>query len=102
MNNSSKNELWGIVKPIVAYGSLALNLALIGSWSLFAYTIEKHEDAQMAFYKLWPFDYYILAFIAIFLGIFSCIYFARTKGVWPKIWLVIQILLVHLFAWGLL
>jgi hypothetical protein len=97
-----KTNTWEKTKPIIAYLSLLLNISLIGTWAFLSLTSKDFEEASAKHNDFWMVNSTILFLIAIVAGIFSIIYFARANGILPKIFMVMQVLIVLWFGWSLL
>ena len=90
------------INIIVAYVSLILNLAYLGSWFYFSKNSTGFDEAKANFEGLWKVDVTYLTIALIILSIFSFIYFARTIGIVPKILMLVQIIIAGWLSWSLL
>ena len=95
-------ELWNKIKPVVAYLSLLLNTALTGSWIYVFQNSKDHLEATSRYDRIWMIDSGVIMIIAIVLGVFSVIYFARTNGFLNKLLMVIQILFICWFLFTMM
>ena len=75
---------------------------MTGTWIFLSITIEEFNEASNRYTEIWKINSTIQFGLAIVLGIFSIIYFARAQGILSKIFMIVQILIVTWFCWSLL